>query len=243
MKILLLNGPPRAGKDTISEMLKNANSSFVHQEKFAAPMKRVVPLVYSVPLDHWRTNLDTAANKDLPCAEFFDKTPREVQIALSEDYLKPLHGDTIFGKLLVRRLNMILGGLTDCAVISDSGFVQEAEQIVRKFGAQNVQLWKIYREGCDYEGDSRSYIDLTHLGIETYQVENNGSMDDLRDLVVPLYEALVLPREYEERKGKEDPELETKETWAKRRKAAAQTAFAEWPERRIARIEAEAKAG
>ena len=233
MRIILLNGPPRCGKDTVSAILKEHSPSFVHQEKFALPMKIVTPLVYSVTLSHWKEHLDTAENKDLACSEFFGKTPREVQIALSEEYLKPLHGKTIFGKLLSRRLNMVLGGMLDCVVISDSGFLEEALEVINTFGAENIQLWRIHREGCDFSKDSRNYIQLKEHGVEEYLVPNHGSLDDLRDIVVPLYEAHVLPRD-----GSGD-ELESIESWNSRRKMAAQIAFEDWPTLRIKRIEAE----
>lgn len=238
MRILLLNGPPRCGKDTVSRILKSRNASFVHEEKFASPMKRVVPLVYSVTLDHWKQHLDTAANKDLPCSEFFGRSPRQAQIDFSESYLKPIHGKDIFGKLLVRRLHMICGGKFDCAIISDSGFLPEAEKVIEEFGAENVQLWRIYREGCDYSGDSRNYINLDDFGVQTYEIENNGSMDDLRDLIEPLYDALVLLRDI---KDKKDGEIihQTDEEWAAARKAAAEKAFTDWPDRKISRIKAE----
>lgn len=238
MRILLLNGPPRCGKDTIASILKSHSPSFVHQEKFAQPMKRVVPLIYSVTLDHWNNHLDTAANKDLPCSEFYGKTPREVQIALSEEYLKPLHSKTIFGQLLIRRLHMVLGGMADCAVISDSGFFEEAAQVVEEFGAENVQLWRIHREGCDFSKDSRNYVQLKDLGVREYDITNGGSLDDLRDLVVPLYEALVLPRDNTRHEEGEVIE-ESIGAWDTRRLEAADRAFSEWPDRRIERIEKE----
>lgn len=237
MKVLLLNGPPRSGKDTISAILKNRSSSFVHEEKFAMPMKRCVPLIYSVPLEHWKTRLDTAANKDLPCSEFFGVSPRQAQINFSEEYLKPIHGQNIFGDLLVRRLDMICGGFAECAVISDSGFVPEAERVVEEFGAENVQLWRIHRDDCDYVGDSRNYIDLQYLGVDSYVIDNSGSMDDLRDIVEPLFDAMMLPRDNSEHVAGE-PVVESDEEWLKRKRFAAQQAFDLWPERRIQRIEA-----
>ncbi|MEK0325781.1 MAG: hypothetical protein QQN63_08760, partial [Nitrosopumilus sp.] len=162
----------------------------------------------------------------------------EVQIALSEDYLKPLHGNAIFGQLLVRRLQMIDFNWFDCAVISDSGFIQEAYAIIKAFGEDSVQLWRIHREGCDFKKDSRDYINLDHFGIASYDIINNGSMNDLRDIVLPLYHAMILPRE-KIHEGDNKGDLEHEKLWLARRTQAAQDAFENWSDKKIARIKKE----
>jgi hypothetical protein len=234
MKILLLNGAPRSGKDTVSIMLKTLSASSVHQEKFALPIKLAAPLIYGVGRDRWENEFDTPRNKDLACEEFFGKTPREVQIAMSEDLLKPLHGKEIFGELLSRRIKSVQQrGMLECAVVSDSGFYHEAKEIIDTFGADNVQLWRILREGCDFSRDSRTHVDLVDDGVDCYDIPNNGSLDDLRALIEPLYKAFVLPRE---NRAPKDGEPETDEEWKIRRREAAKEAFLRWPERKIENI-------
>ena len=240
MKILLLNGAPRSGKDTVAKMLKNASSSSVHLEKFALPMKLSVPLIYGVPRDKWEDELDTERNKDLACTDFFGKTPREVQIALSEDFLKPMHGKKIFGELLARRLKGLEGrSMLECVVVSDSGFYDEAKEIIDLFGVDRVQLWRIHREGCDFKSDSRSHVKLEEDGVDCYDIDNNGSLSDLRLLVEPLYKAFTLPREsiWVDNDGKKTPgDPEAEKVWKQRRKEAAQKAFDDWPIRKIEHI-------
>lgn len=227
-RILLLNGAPRSGKDTIATMLKNRSSSTIHIEKFATPLKLTVPLIYNVSREKWEKELDTPRNKDLACNEFFGKTPREVQISLSEDFLKPLHGKTIFGELLVRRINnLIKKNDLDSIIVSDSGFYHEAKEVVDFFGADTVELWRVHRDGCNFSKDSRGYINLHEDGVTIYDIQNNGSLDDLRLLVEPLYDAFNLPRETNN---------EGAEGWKERRLLAGQQAFASWPSRKIEHI-------
>lgn len=234
MKILLLNGAPRSGKDTISTMLKKNASTSVHQEKFALPMKLSVPLIYGVPRHKWENELDTARNKDLACTEFFGETPRDVQIGLSEDFLKPLHGKKIFGELLERRIkNIAHRSELECIVVSDSGFYDEAKHIIDVFGADNIQLWRIHRAGCNFSGDSRGHIDLDDENVDSYDIVNDGSLDDLRCLVLPLYEALILPRETLKDPITKEQSLESEKDWQARRRLAAKAAFEKWPERKI----------
>lgn len=238
MKILLLNGAPRSGKDTIAQMLKNNASSSVHLEKFALPLKLSVPLIYGVPRAAWENELDTARNKDLACSQFFGKTPRNVQIALSEDFLKPLHGKMVFGELLERRIkNVAHRSDLECIVVSDSGFYDEAKHIIDVFGANNVQLWRVHRAGCNFKKDSRGHICLLDDGVDCYDVENTGSLDDLRCLVEPLYKALILPREMLKDPITKETVPESEIDWEKRRALAARMAFEDWPKRKIELIE------
>lgn len=237
MKVLLVNGPPRSGKDTIATLLKNSNPSFVHLEKFARPMKQIIPIMYSIPLKIWQEHLDTPENKDIPCSELMGKTPRQVQIHLSEAYFKGLHNTSVFGELLIKRLLMLHMSFLECAVVSDCGFKAEALRIVEQFGADNVQLWRVIRDGCTFKTDSRSYISLEDHGVREYDITNNGCVDDLRDLVVPLYNAFTLPREQVlDEKGRPTGDLEDQEAWLEKQQQAAQRAFIEWPTRRIERI-------
>lgn len=221
MQIILLNGAPRSGKDTVAKMLKDRSSTSVHLEKFALPLKLSVPLLYGISHDVWRDELDTARNKDLPCSQFFGKTPREVQIALSEDFLKKMHGSNIFGELLSRRVAAIRDrAMLEAVIVSDSGFVDEAMEVVKGFGHRNVQLWRVHREGCDFKRDSREHINLDGCGVLSYDIFNNGSLDDLRDVVIPLYESATLPRDKDEH-GNSEPLDE----WHRRRTVSGMQAI------------------
>lgn len=219
MKIILLNGPPRCGKDTISEILKNHCPSEVHLEKFALPLKLAVPMIYGLTQANWKEDLDTEQGKDYRCDQLFGKTPREVQIAISEDLLKPLHGKDIFGKLIVRRIERVNSKWFSATVVSDSGFREEAEVVVDRFGADDVQLWRIHRDGCDFKKDSRGYIHLNDLGVKEFDIDNCGTIRDLINLTVGLYKAAITPRETVT-VGNEK-ELEPMEDWAARCAVAA----------------------
>lgn len=197
MKILLLNGPPGAGKDTIATIMKKAAASNVKCEKFAQPMKTALPLIYGIPVTDWQERLDLMPYKDEPAPELFGKTPREVQIALSETLLKPLHDKFIFGKLLLNRIKNLPQPAPSLIVVSDSGFREEAEIIVNEFGAKNVFLWRIHRQGCDFKKDSRDFITLKDLGVAQFEVDNNESIELLRYRVTgAMHKAFMSGREW-----------------------------------------------
>ncbi len=176
MKIILINGAPGSGKDTLAQLLTGYFEIDTTIEKFAKPLKVGVPAIYGMSQQEWDDHYDTPEHKDLKASRLFDKTPREAQIALSETFLKPLHGKGVFGEMLVERIK---ASNQKWFLVTDSGFVEEAEVVVDAFGAENVQLWTIKREGRDFSNDSRNYVDLSHRGVEHHEIENNDSLYDL----------------------------------------------------------------
>lgn len=170
--IFLLNGPPRSGKDTAAKYLEQRYSGKLL--KFAEPIKRAVTAIYHGGNRAEFDKYDTPELKDTPQAVYFGKTCREVQIAVSENFLKPFHGDKgIFGKILALEIDRQLPRYQEGPYfISDSGFRGEAEILVDKYGSCNVFLVRIHRESHSFKGDSRDYITLKDLGVQEFDLDN-----------------------------------------------------------------------
>ena len=94
---------------------------------------------------------------------------RKVYIALSEDYIKPRHGHEWFGS---RFMEAAHATGAEMLLVPAGGFRREAERVVRELGADDVRLVRLHREGCTFAGDSRSYIDLSDLGVVCTDVVN-----------------------------------------------------------------------
>lgn len=173
MKILLLNGPPGCGKDFAAELIRShIPSTTLH--KFARVLKERTHALYGVgdrPHDHYEQC------KDEPHADFLGLTPREAYIGVSERYFKPVHGEQVFGKLLAPELARPQVGY-GLRVISDSGFLPEAEYLREHFGAHAVKLVSIQRDGTNFDNDSRSYWTWEGVGAPP-RVYNNTTADDL----------------------------------------------------------------
>lgn len=175
--ILLVNGPPRCGKDTIGQILKDNYRGTVYVTKMAKALKERTHALYGLmangeplPHDHYEKT------KDQPSHFFLGISPRQAYIAVSERLMKPLHGSRIWGDLLLHDIQMHALN-ADLVVVTDSGFAEEAHPIVYEFGDGNVTLLHVMREGCNFDKDSRSYISLPK--IEMSSVENNGTLLDL----------------------------------------------------------------
>ena len=171
--IFLINGPPMCGKDTLAERLIHKYNGQLF--KFADPIKRTVTQVYHAgdraEFDHYDCNPDL---KGTPQDVYFGKSCRDVQIAVSESWLKPYHNDPgIFGHLLVKSIEQNAEP-NKPIFVSDSGFRREAEVLVDVYGAERVVLFRIEREGFTFKGanDSRDYIYLKDLGVGEFDIYN-----------------------------------------------------------------------
>ena len=187
MKIVFLNGPPRSGKDYAGRAILSLCPE-AQTAKFAGILKERTHGLYGIyqngrPVPHdWFED-----RKDEPAEEFLGLTPRHAYIAVSEGYMKPKHGEAVFGSLLVQELRSRSAPLI---AITDSGFVQEAEKVVEHFGAEHCRLVQIHRKECSFKHDSRGYVDLSHMGVSPIVIHNDGTSGFIEDLILGLHDVL-----------------------------------------------------
>lgn len=160
MKIILLNGPAGVGKDTLGKLLfdmyHEAGSTVYHGE-FKNGLRRVIKGMlseyhYALFLKHSKCRVA----KERPQEYLGGKSPRDFQIWVSEEVIKPTFGDDYFGKLALeycREARDTIGA--DVAIFTDSGFEAERGPLVESHDVRTVAL---HREGFTFEGDSRGYL-------------------------------------------------------------------------------------
>ncbi|CAH2606503.1 conserved protein of unknown function (plasmid) [Rhodovastum atsumiense] len=167
MKLILLNGPPRAGKDTAASAILARMTGAVRLG-MSYHLKEATHAAYGMP---GRPHDAYEAVKDVPNADFFGQTPRAAYIAHSERYMKPLHGADVFGRIFVRRA---LALNVQTIVAPDAGFADEWTPVIAEFGAGNMLLIRVHAEGRGrtFAGDSRSFISLP--GVVTVDLHNDG---------------------------------------------------------------------
>lgn len=163
-RVILINGPPRAGKDTAAAALL-ASLPYSEMFRLSGALKDATHALYGLRGCH--TDAYESV-KDQPLADFHGKVYRDALIEVSEQCVKPSLGRDFFGRVLVSRIRRAAG--MRFAVVPDSGFDYEAAPVVRAVGAANVLLLRIHREGFDFSRDSRSYIELP--GVATLDLWN-----------------------------------------------------------------------
>jgi hypothetical protein len=168
--VILLNGPPRCGKDTGGLAIHRClDGSRVM--KFTMHVKHATHQAYGLGLpiedfEHFEPV------KDVPRAEFFGLTPRQAYIAHAENYMKPLHGKDIIGKIFLNQHLVVTP--EPVIIVADTGFVEEVRPTVDAVGPDRVLLVRVHAEkrGCNFERDSRSYIEIP--GVASLDIENNA---------------------------------------------------------------------
>lgn len=171
-KILLVNGPPDSGKDTIGKLL--AEKHGFHVEKFAAPIRAAMCTLFGID--------DNEIEELKGTMIMGGHSLREWMIGYSEDYLKKFGGESVFGHLLIDRLESIPADIP--VVITDSGFYEEGVAVVEKYGAENVAMIQVMRPGHTFDGDSRDWVFLD--GVDTVVLHNNGTIEQLEALLTDI---------------------------------------------------------
>ena len=175
-RIIIINGPPQSGKDTVGALVEAFTGAY--RTKFARALKdRAHAMVgLNVAHDHFERQ------KDVQMAVFGGMTPRQFYIWVSEEVIKPLFGDRYFGEITLQDIKVQVSQ-GRAVVVTDSGFVSEALPVVEAYPGC-VELWRIYRDGRSFSGDSRSHIHLE--GIEAVSIVNNGTVHQLAKAVEGL---------------------------------------------------------
>lgn len=188
MKIVLFNGPPGCGKDTAAAMVAAAfdEEYYTYHKKFAGPLKAAINALFDIPeeqAEELKDRIDPLWKRRL----------RDEYIWFSEACCKPRFGNDFFGVLMMRELNAIRNAHLDIEpliAISDSGFSEEVEALLHSphINESDILLVQIHREGCDFVGDSRSYINpaIAETGITVRRLDNVGAREDFEMDVVNM---------------------------------------------------------
>jgi hypothetical protein len=181
-RVILLNGPRGSGKDTAAELIQRMGPFPTEHHKFADPLRWATPGLFGISIQRWEEFYMLPEIKTKRFDILRGMSPAEAQIMVSEEFMKPKFGEGVFGELFVDRV-MLSSHPPEIVVVSDSGFREESYWVTGNF--EDVLLVRLHREGCTFEGDSRSYI--YNIGAkEEHDITNNGTIDDLRAKLAKL---------------------------------------------------------
>lgn len=173
MKFIFLNGPARSGKDYAAEYLSSKFENVITL-KFATALYESVPRMFGLSDSVWADMYEN--EKEVPSPALQGMSPRQAMIWLSEDVMKPHFGQDFFGQAMITSVNtLVKEGMADESTVfvaSDSGFLVEAVPVMDHFGIDRCMRIELLREGCSFQGDSRSY--WHHPGLRSHPVCNLG---------------------------------------------------------------------
>lgn len=146
---IILNGPPRCGKDTGAEFLTQHPA--VCKTEFKQRLIAIALVISGMSREEWDSFYHE--DKDKPHPKLNGLTPRQFLIDISERCIKPMMGDSYFGRAVLAELYK-----APVTVFSDSGFQAELDCVITELGAENVLVVRIERPGCNFNIDSRNYL-------------------------------------------------------------------------------------
>jgi len=158
MKVLILNGPPGIGKDTLANMLcevapviRGEFKHFLYVEA-AEWMQEHVKSAENITTAIVKARNENRELKELPW--FLELSVRRILQIVSEDVVKPALGKDYFGRVAAKYWY----GKYTHHIISDGGFSEEVNAVCDKFGAENVTVIRLKAPGFTFETDSRKYL-------------------------------------------------------------------------------------
>lgn len=191
-KLLILNGPPSAGKDTLADILAAAYG--YRKLEFKSALIDIACRIAQLSRADWDY---LYKNKERPSPALYfhgqKQSPRRFLQIISEEIVKPVFGKRAFGNAV---LQQTYGNDSDRIVFSDSGFIEELMALAACDRANHdITVIRLHREGTSYEGDTRRYLtkeELDRCCIKSYDLDNNGTTAEL----VAALQALPLQEGY-----------------------------------------------
>lgn len=181
MKIVIANGPPFSGKDTICNLIReNITDHDLIPLSYKETLYVAVANRYGLSVKAvFELNADPEV-KDLPSALFNGKSVRQALIHESENVIKKELGETGVAIKTFQLLEERYGKerLKDAVLVcSDGGFNSELNEAYDHFGlsVDDVYIIRMLRSGCSFEGDSREFLHDPDIVIT-----NDGSFEHLK---------------------------------------------------------------
>ena len=175
MKIIGLTGYARSGKGTVAQLITSAVGSFTEVTSFAAPMKNFCAELFGFNFDQLYGD-----KRDDPDPRWTrpDGTPLTSRFALQTlgtEWGRGCDPDIWVKSGLRRAAN----SASDVVIFDDVRFLNEAKAI-RKAGGE---LWRIRRGDQQRPHAHSSEADIWSEamgGLVTLEIDNSGTIDDLR---------------------------------------------------------------
>lgn len=189
IRILLLNGPPRSGKDAIGHALAQRirGSRIV---KMAEYLKLATHRLYDCVSEACEDAAFYELVKDQPLDVFFGLTPRQAYIHVSESYFKPIHGSAFFGDRLVETIKGLWESDARTFIVTDCGFKEEVVPLIYAFKPSSISILQLRRKGTSFSSDSRGYLSSEFINghaLNSGQLYNDETIELAAEKVIKWF--------------------------------------------------------
>ena len=187
--IILIHGRKRSGKDTLAGILKELESSFI-LKSFAGPLKEITAKSFELSLDtveYLKNNEDIKLGFRSPQEKLCTgKSMRNFLQNLGTEAIKPIFGDDVWAKLLIKDYDKTSQDL----VVPDFRVIEEYASLSQDLGSDDLVTIKITRPEVEESGD----LHVTEQGLADFKfdycIHNDGTLDDLRAEAVAFIDFL-----------------------------------------------------
>lgn len=154
--LIILNGPPGVGKDTIGCLLsKSLDAPLL---SFKTPLWDIAEaLLGRDKFEMFCELYNDRTTKELPMDGLGGMSPRQFFIHISEKIAKPIFGEEYFGDRMKQAYAEHQMDYHTSSVVTDGGFPRELYPFLKEHVA--VVVVRLYREGYDFGNDSRAYLE------------------------------------------------------------------------------------
>lgn len=184
--IVILNGPPGCGKDTIADIL-HKEYDFLHH---AMKDSLVVAAAGIAGISLGRMHSLLSRNTKDSFNHLLGMTPREWLIEVSENIIKPRFGSSTFGAREAIKCQREIAKGNQSIVYSDGGFPEELQAMATVLGEENILLVRLRRDGYTFDGDSRTYLDpiggIPYLDIKLETGKPEKAVQDIMSVHIQM---------------------------------------------------------
>lgn len=173
--VIMFNGPPSVGKDTLALYAQSLESRSRHV-KYISSVKHAVACLFNYPIELMEKGKDDERYIK------FNRTIRQNIIEVSQA-IRQAYGQDIYGQMLADRL-LSMPMQTPYVVVSDLGTHTELAPVVAALGAARVSVVRLHQAGRTFDGDCREYIKDEQTEAKCYDIENpHGDREHAKVLV------------------------------------------------------------